>query len=65
MTCHNRTIFFKTRHIKTLLIGGKGYIKYLKGVKKVCSTIKLYSYYFSYKVSNDIIVTENLKSRYT
>ena len=29
----------------------------LKGVKKVRSTIKLYSYYFSYYVSNDIDVT--------
>ena len=30
---------------------------YLKGVKKVCSDIKLCTYYFSHFVSNDINVT--------
>ena len=30
----------------------------IKGVKKVCSAIKLCSYYFSYHVSNDNILLE-------
>ena len=33
------------------------YSVYLKGVKKVCSEVKLYSYSFSNNVSNDINVT--------
>ena len=37
----------------------------LKGVKKVCSTIKLCSYYFSYYVSNDINVIGILSSQHT
>ena len=34
------------------------HFKYIKGVKKVHSAIKLCSYYFSYNVCNDINVTE-------
>ena len=34
------------------------HFKYIKGVKKVHSTIKLCSYSFSYNVCNDINVTE-------
>ena len=37
----------------------------IKGVKKVCSEVKTYSYYFSIYVSNDINVTRILKSRLT
>ena len=33
---------------------------HVKGFKKVRSAIKLYSYYFSYNMSNDINVTESL-----
>ena len=35
-------------------------VTYLKGVKKVCSAIKLCSYYFSYNLSNGINVTDTL-----
>ena len=35
-------------------------IHILKGVKKVCSAIKLISYYFSYNVLNDTNLTEIL-----
>ena len=37
----------------------------IKGVKKVRSAIKLHSHYFSYNVSNNIIVTGILLSRLT
>ena len=34
---------------------------YLKGVKKIRSAIKLYCYYFSYNVPNDILSLELFK----
>ena len=50
MIVFNFTIFSKSKTMK------------LKGVTKVCSAIKLFSYYFSYNVSLDINFTGILES---
>ena len=64
----NVDIFFKSssREFQSLMEEGiHDFCEILKGVKKVCSAIKLYSHYFSYNVSNYINVTGLLLSRLT